>query len=285
MNMKFAIINNFTNVVKSKLYVFTCLFELLLNINILKAVRHFATRCAICTLGHLLLSYKCYLIFNEHLPSKTRFEFRLRFFHLLCEFIYHLFVLVFNQVHALHQIILKIFSIWTKNIWGIFILRFMVIWVPFKRIWLQTSTIAWVNRFLCIALLGTFTAHSTESVSQYTWINRRTFSSLIEILWILGLLLQSSVILTVLVPTGNDSADYKLWLFWTPSWPAVFITCNLFAELTSSIINRHPTSSYFILKHGRNRHTRVKRTSLSNPVSFNSCIRVSTFGSMFYHTF
>ena len=69
--MELPVINDLTYIVESKFDVFACLFELLLNIVILKTGWNFATWSVICTLTEFTLSKGSNMVFNKHLLSKT----------------------------------------------------------------------------------------------------------------------------------------------------------------------------------------------------------------------
>ena len=71
VGMELPVINDLTNIVESKFDVFACLFELLLNIVILKTGWNFATWGVIRTLTEFTLSEGSNMVFNKHLLSKT----------------------------------------------------------------------------------------------------------------------------------------------------------------------------------------------------------------------
>ena len=71
VSMELPVINDPTNIVESKFDVFACLFELLLNIVILKTGWNFATWSVVSTLTEFTLSKGSNMVFNKHLLSKT----------------------------------------------------------------------------------------------------------------------------------------------------------------------------------------------------------------------
>ena len=71
VGMELPVINDLTNIVESKFDVFACLFELLLNIVILKTGWDFATWSVVSTLTEFALCKGSNMVFNKHLLSKT----------------------------------------------------------------------------------------------------------------------------------------------------------------------------------------------------------------------
>ena len=74
-------------------------------------------------------------------------------------------------------------------------------------------------------------------------------------------------------------------LLWSLSCPTVLEILNFLDYLTTSIVNRHSTGSYFVLQNCADWYCRVKRAILSNPISFYSIVGIATLGPVFYHTF